>query len=117
MGKIPWQHQGKTSHSGTGGIKTLQWYQSGKSPMAVPEVMAPEGEDPVAVPGRGKVPSCRWHRLLRSHGPGSKSCPINPAPPACAQRLRIILEQRDRMIKQGKYTPPDYHTGKEEPRP
>ncbi|NWW31360.1 NDUS5 protein, partial [Panurus biarmicus] len=34
-----------------------------------------------------------------------------------AQRLRIILEQRDRMIKQGKYTPPDYHMGKEEPRP
>ncbi|NXU06023.1 NDUS5 protein, partial [Buphagus erythrorhynchus] len=23
-----------------------------------------------------------------------------------AQRLRVILEQRDRMIKQGKYTPP-----------
>ncbi|NXM99166.1 NDUS5 protein, partial [Sylvia borin] len=34
-----------------------------------------------------------------------------------AQRLRIILEQRDKMIKQGKYTPPDYHTGKEKPRP
>ncbi|NXX33762.1 NDUS5 protein, partial [Nicator chloris] len=34
-----------------------------------------------------------------------------------AQRLRIILEQRDKMIKQGKYTPPDYHMGKEEPRP
>ncbi|NXR70926.1 NDUS5 protein, partial [Pycnonotus jocosus] len=34
-----------------------------------------------------------------------------------AQRLRIILEQRDRMIKEGKYTPPTYHTGKEEPRP
>lgn len=37
--------------------------------------------------------------------------------PCQAQRLRIILEQRDKMIKQGKYTPPDYHTGKEEPRP
>ncbi|KAM7029564.1 NADH dehydrogenase [ubiquinone] iron-sulfur protein 5 [Acridotheres tristis] len=34
-----------------------------------------------------------------------------------AQRLRIILEQRDKMIKQGKYTPPDYHMGKDEPRP
>ncbi|NXV41410.1 NDUS5 protein, partial [Uria aalge] len=28
-----------------------------------------------------------------------------------------ILEQRDKMIKEGKYTPPDYHKGKEEPRP
>ncbi|NXC90354.1 NDUS5 protein, partial [Cercotrichas coryphoeus] len=34
-----------------------------------------------------------------------------------AQRLRIILEQRDKMIKQGKYKPPPYHMGKEEPRP
>ncbi|NWZ93755.1 NDUS5 protein, partial [Nesospiza acunhae] len=33
------------------------------------------------------------------------------------QRLRTILEQRDRMIKQGKYTPPEHHMGKEEPRP
>uniref|UniRef100_A0A8D2QGU8 Uncharacterized protein n=1 Tax=Zonotrichia albicollis TaxID=44394 RepID=A0A8D2QGU8_ZONAL len=32
-------------------------------------------------------------------------------------RLRTILEQRDRMIKQGKYTPPEHHMGKEEPRP
>ncbi|XP_005058271.1 PREDICTED: NADH dehydrogenase [ubiquinone] iron-sulfur protein 5-like [Ficedula albicollis] len=34
-----------------------------------------------------------------------------------AQRLRIILEQRDKMIKEGKYKPPPYHMGKEEPRP
>ncbi|XP_014801977.1 PREDICTED: NADH dehydrogenase [ubiquinone] iron-sulfur protein 5 [Calidris pugnax] len=34
-----------------------------------------------------------------------------------AVRLRTILEQRDKMIKEGKYTPPDYHKGKEEPRP
>ncbi|NWV16639.1 NDUS5 protein, partial [Origma solitaria] len=34
-----------------------------------------------------------------------------------AKRLRTILEQRDKMIKEGKYTPPDYHMGKEEPRP
>ncbi|NXU17869.1 NDUS5 protein, partial [Pardalotus punctatus] len=34
-----------------------------------------------------------------------------------AKRLRTILEQRDKMIKEGKYTPPDYHRGKEEPRP
>ncbi|NXH43142.1 NDUS5 protein, partial [Dicaeum eximium] len=34
-----------------------------------------------------------------------------------SQRLRTILEQRDRMIKQGKYTPPEHHTGKEPPRP
>ncbi|KAM4657143.1 NADH dehydrogenase [ubiquinone] iron-sulfur protein 5 [Amazona ochrocephala] len=34
-----------------------------------------------------------------------------------AARLKAILEQRDKMIKAGKYTPPDYHKGKEEPRP
>ncbi|XP_009955660.1 PREDICTED: NADH dehydrogenase [ubiquinone] iron-sulfur protein 5, partial [Leptosomus discolor] len=34
-----------------------------------------------------------------------------------AARLRTILEQRDKMIKEGKYTPPDCHKGKEEPRP
>ncbi|NXH96037.1 NDUS5 protein, partial [Pachycephala philippinensis] len=34
-----------------------------------------------------------------------------------AKRLRTILEQRDKMIKEGKYTPPDYHMGKEEPGP
>lgn len=43
-----------------------------------------------------------------------------PEPPPCpcqAQRIRTILEQRDKMIKEGKYTPPPYHMGKEEPRP
>ncbi|XP_075378550.1 NADH dehydrogenase [ubiquinone] iron-sulfur protein 5 [Mycteria americana] len=34
-----------------------------------------------------------------------------------AVRLRTILEQRDKLIKEGKYTPPDYHKGKEELRP
>ncbi|NWV79341.1 NDUS5 protein, partial [Dasyornis broadbenti] len=34
-----------------------------------------------------------------------------------AKRLQTILEQRDKLIKEGKYTPPDYHMGKEEPRP
>ncbi|NXK57002.1 NDUS5 protein, partial [Chauna torquata] len=34
-----------------------------------------------------------------------------------ALRLKKILEQRDKMIKEGKYTPPDYHKGQEEPRP
>lgn len=41
-------------------------------------------------------------------------------PPLCPwqnQRLKMILEQRDKLIKEGKYTPPDYHMGKEEPRP
>ncbi|XP_050765926.1 NADH dehydrogenase [ubiquinone] iron-sulfur protein 5 isoform X2 [Gymnogyps californianus] len=41
----------------------------------------------------------------------------------CMHRTKLvsaagtILEQRDKMIKEGKYTPPDYHKGKEEPRP
>ncbi|NXT89881.1 NDUS5 protein, partial [Anhinga rufa] len=34
-----------------------------------------------------------------------------------AARLKTILEQRDKMIKEGKYTPPDHHKGKEELRP
>ncbi|XP_065713278.1 NADH dehydrogenase [ubiquinone] iron-sulfur protein 5 [Patagioenas fasciata] len=34
-----------------------------------------------------------------------------------AVRLKTILEQRDKMIKEGKYTPPEHHQGKEEPRP
>ncbi|NXC91356.1 NDUS5 protein, partial [Cercotrichas coryphoeus] len=34
-----------------------------------------------------------------------------------AQRLWVILEQWDSMIKQGEYTPPDCHTGKDVPRP
>ncbi|XP_054854714.1 NADH dehydrogenase [ubiquinone] iron-sulfur protein 5 [Eublepharis macularius] len=28
------------------------------------------------------------------------------------QRMRAILDQRKKLIKEGKYTPPDYHTGK-----
>ncbi|XP_071432809.1 NADH dehydrogenase [ubiquinone] iron-sulfur protein 5 [Pithys albifrons albifrons] len=34
-----------------------------------------------------------------------------------AKRLKTILEQRDKMIKEGKYTPPEYHQGKEDARP
>ncbi|NXT81441.1 NDUS5 protein, partial [Zapornia atra] len=34
-----------------------------------------------------------------------------------AKRLRTILEQRDKMIKEGKYSPPDCHKGKEDARP
>ncbi|XP_025941657.1 NADH dehydrogenase [ubiquinone] iron-sulfur protein 5 [Apteryx mantelli] len=34
-----------------------------------------------------------------------------------ATRLKTILDQRNKMIKEGKYTPPDYHKGTEEPKP
>uniref|UniRef100_A0A8B9T1Y5 NADH dehydrogenase [ubiquinone] iron-sulfur protein 5 n=1 Tax=Anas platyrhynchos TaxID=8839 RepID=A0A8B9T1Y5_ANAPL len=34
-----------------------------------------------------------------------------------AARLKKILDQRDKMIKEGKYTPPDYQKSQEEPRP
>ncbi|NWU82863.1 NDUS5 protein, partial [Onychorhynchus coronatus] len=34
-----------------------------------------------------------------------------------AKRLQTILDQRDKMIKEGKYTPPDYHKGKDDSRP
>ncbi|NXX99628.1 NDUS5 protein, partial [Centropus bengalensis] len=33
------------------------------------------------------------------------------------KRMKAILEQRDKLIKEGKYTPPDYHKGKEESQP
>ncbi|NXC33124.1 NDUS5 protein, partial [Campylorhamphus procurvoides] len=54
----------------------------------------------------------------------ARTCPGDPlravTPPRCpcqAKRLRTILEQRDKMIKEGKYTPPDHHTGKDDNRP
>lgn len=34
-----------------------------------------------------------------------------------AQRLKKILEQRDKMIKEGKYTPPEHHKGEKDSRP
>lgn len=34
-----------------------------------------------------------------------------------AARLKKILEQRDKMIKEGKYVPPDYHSSQQEPKP
>ncbi|XP_035418089.1 NADH dehydrogenase [ubiquinone] iron-sulfur protein 5 [Cygnus atratus] len=34
-----------------------------------------------------------------------------------AARLKKILEQRDKMIKEGKYAPPDYHGSQQEPKP
>ncbi|NWU90349.1 NDUS5 protein, partial [Upupa epops] len=34
-----------------------------------------------------------------------------------AARMKAILQQRDKLIKEGKYTLPDYHKGKEEVRP
>ncbi|NXM74864.1 NDUS5 protein, partial [Serilophus lunatus] len=37
--------------------------------------------------------------------------------PCQAKRIQTILEQRDKLIREGKYTPPDYHKGKEEHRP
>ncbi|XP_053431594.1 NADH dehydrogenase [ubiquinone] iron-sulfur protein 5-like [Nycticebus coucang] len=33
------------------------------------------------------------------------------------QRLKAIQKQRDKLIKEGKYTPPPHHLGQEEPRP
>ncbi|XP_066121158.1 NADH dehydrogenase [ubiquinone] iron-sulfur protein 5 [Saccopteryx bilineata] len=33
------------------------------------------------------------------------------------KRLSAIMRQRDKLIKEGKYTPPPHHLGKEEPRP
>ncbi|XP_019367883.1 PREDICTED: NADH dehydrogenase [ubiquinone] iron-sulfur protein 5 [Gavialis gangeticus] len=34
-----------------------------------------------------------------------------------AQRLAAIIKQREKLIKEGKYTPPPHHTGKVETRP
>ncbi|KAM5247594.1 NADH dehydrogenase [ubiquinone] iron-sulfur protein 5 [Ctenodactylus gundi] len=33
------------------------------------------------------------------------------------QRMSAIKRQRDKLIKEGKYTPPPHHMGKGEPRP
>ncbi|KAF6345172.1 NADH:ubiquinone oxidoreductase subunit S5 [Rhinolophus ferrumequinum] len=33
------------------------------------------------------------------------------------KRLSAIMRQRDKLIKEGKYTPPPHHQGKEDPRP
>ncbi|XP_045715175.1 NADH dehydrogenase [ubiquinone] iron-sulfur protein 5 isoform X2 [Phyllostomus hastatus] len=33
------------------------------------------------------------------------------------KRLSTIMKQRDKLIKEGKYTPPPHHSGKEDPRP
>uniref|UniRef100_A0A667GE06 NADH dehydrogenase [ubiquinone] iron-sulfur protein 5 n=1 Tax=Lynx canadensis TaxID=61383 RepID=A0A667GE06_LYNCA len=33
------------------------------------------------------------------------------------KRLSDIRRQRDKLIKEGKYTPPPHHLGKEDPRP
>ncbi|XP_003799045.1 NADH dehydrogenase [ubiquinone] iron-sulfur protein 5 [Otolemur garnettii] len=33
------------------------------------------------------------------------------------QRLKAIQKQRDKLMKEGKYTPPPHHLGQEEPRP
>ncbi|XP_062943968.1 NADH dehydrogenase [ubiquinone] iron-sulfur protein 5-like [Cynocephalus volans] len=33
------------------------------------------------------------------------------------RRINTIQKQRDKLIKEGKYTPPPHHLGKEDPRP
>ncbi|XP_004705004.1 NADH dehydrogenase [ubiquinone] iron-sulfur protein 5 [Echinops telfairi] len=33
------------------------------------------------------------------------------------KRLSAIIKQRDKLMKEGKYTPPPHHLGQEEPRP
>ncbi|XP_028639947.1 NADH dehydrogenase [ubiquinone] iron-sulfur protein 5 [Grammomys surdaster] len=33
------------------------------------------------------------------------------------RRMRDIKRQREKLMKEGKYTPPPHHSGKEEPRP
>ncbi|XP_072466071.1 NADH dehydrogenase [ubiquinone] iron-sulfur protein 5 [Notamacropus eugenii] len=33
------------------------------------------------------------------------------------ERLGIIVKQKEKLMKEGKYTPPPHHSGKEEPRP
>uniref|UniRef100_A0A8D0FYE4 NADH dehydrogenase [ubiquinone] iron-sulfur protein 5 n=1 Tax=Sphenodon punctatus TaxID=8508 RepID=A0A8D0FYE4_SPHPU len=33
------------------------------------------------------------------------------------KRMTTILRQKEKLMKEGKYTPPDHHQGKDEPRP
>lgn len=107
MGKVLWWYwQGKypvmvlrweKSHGSTK-EKVPQWYWRDKNPTAVQQWEkshgsgVPEGTGPVVIPEGERIPwQCqgggRCHPAsgiapLCSHGLGSKSCPINPAPPA-----------------------------------
>lgn len=83
-------------------------------------------EQPHKIPGRCHAFEKEW--IECAHGIGGiraeKECKIEfddfvecLLRQKTMKRLSAIKRQRDKLIKEGKYTPPPHHLGKEDPRP
>uniref|UniRef100_A0A9L0INL4 NADH dehydrogenase [ubiquinone] iron-sulfur protein 5 n=1 Tax=Equus asinus TaxID=9793 RepID=A0A9L0INL4_EQUAS len=83
-------------------------------------------EQPHKIPGRCHAFEKEW--IECAHGIGGiraeKECKIEfddfvecLLRHKTMKRLSAIRRQRDKLIKEGKYTPPPHHLGKEDPRP
>ncbi|XP_051027345.1 NADH dehydrogenase [ubiquinone] iron-sulfur protein 5 [Acomys russatus] len=83
-------------------------------------------EQPFKIPSRCHAFSKEW--IECAHGIGAtraeKECKIEFEDfEECLlryktiKRINQIKRQRDKLVKEGKYTPPPHHAGKEEPRP
>uniref|UniRef100_A0ABI8AE30 NADH dehydrogenase [ubiquinone] iron-sulfur protein 5 n=6 Tax=Felidae TaxID=9681 RepID=A0ABI8AE30_FELCA len=83
-------------------------------------------EQPHKIPGRCHAFEKEW--IECAHGIGGiraeKECKIEYDDfvecllrQKTMKRLSDIRRQRDKLIKEGKYTPPPHHLGKEDPRP
>ncbi|KAM9110826.1 NADH dehydrogenase [ubiquinone] iron-sulfur protein 5 [Mesoplodon densirostris] len=83
-------------------------------------------EQPHKIPGRCHAFEKEW--IECAHGIGGiraeKECKIEfddfvecLLRQKTMKRLSAIKRQRDKLIKEGKYTPPPQHLGKEDPRP
>ncbi|XP_069333826.1 NADH dehydrogenase [ubiquinone] iron-sulfur protein 5 [Eulemur rufifrons] len=84
------------------------------------------GEQPHRIPARCHAFEKEW--IECAHGIGTtraaKECKIEYDDLVecllrhkTMQRVSAIKKQRDKLIKEGKYTPPPHHLGKGEPRP
>lgn len=83
-------------------------------------------EQPHKIPGRCHAFEKEW--IECAHGIGGiraeKECKLELEDftecllrQKTMKRLRAIRNQRDKLIKEGKYMPPPHHLGKEDPRP
>ncbi|XP_004591612.2 NADH dehydrogenase [ubiquinone] iron-sulfur protein 5 [Ochotona princeps] len=83
-------------------------------------------EQPFKIPSRCHAFEKEW--IECAHGIGSiraqKECKIEyddltecMLRQKTIKRMQAIRQQRDKLIKEGKYTPPPQHLGTEEPRP
>ncbi|XP_012635348.1 NADH dehydrogenase [ubiquinone] iron-sulfur protein 5 [Microcebus murinus] len=84
------------------------------------------GEQPLKLPARCHAFEKEW--IECAHGIGAiraeKECKIEHDDlvecllrQKTIKRMCTIQKQRDKLIKEGKYTPPPHHMGKEVPRP